>query len=76
MSAVGPALATGSPRAPRLDLLRSALAKLDAAPKLTPDPQLPKTPLPTRGGSAPSTFFQLAEPLSTTWSSTRSASRS
>lgn len=38
------------PRAPRLDPLRSALAKLDAAPKLTPDPPLPKTPPPTRGG--------------------------
>jgi hypothetical protein len=38
------------PHAPRLDPLRSALAKLDAAPKLTPDPQLPKTPPPTRGG--------------------------
>jgi hypothetical protein len=34
---------------PRLDPLRSALAKLDAAPKLTPDPPLPKTPPPTRG---------------------------
>ena len=32
------------PHAPRLDPLRSALAKLDAAPKLTPDPPLPKTP--------------------------------
>jgi hypothetical protein len=38
------------PHAPRLDRLRSALAKLDAAPKLTPDPPLPKTPPPTRGG--------------------------
>jgi len=28
------------PHAPRLDPLRSALAKLDAAPKLTPDPPL------------------------------------
>jgi hypothetical protein len=34
----------------RLDPLRSALAKLDAAPKLTPDPPLPKTSPPTRGG--------------------------
>ena len=38
------------PHAPRLDPLRSALAKLDAGPKLTPDPPLPKTPPPTRGG--------------------------
>jgi hypothetical protein len=37
-------------RAPRLDPLRSALAKLEAAPKLTPDPRLQKTPPPTRGG--------------------------
>ena len=35
---------------PRLDPLRSAFAKLDAAPKLTPDPPLAKTPPPTRGG--------------------------
>ena len=27
------------PRAPRLDPLRAALAKFDAAPKLTPEPQ-------------------------------------
>jgi hypothetical protein len=40
------------PHAPRLDPLRSAFAKLDAAPKLTPDPPLPKTPPPTRGGEA------------------------
>jgi hypothetical protein len=32
------------PHAPRLDPLRSALAKLDATPKLTPDPPLPNTP--------------------------------
>jgi hypothetical protein len=38
------------PRAPCLDPLRSALAKLDAAPRLTPDPPLPKTPPPIRGG--------------------------
>ena len=38
------------PYAPRLDPLRSALAKLGAAPKLTPDPPPPKTPPPTRGG--------------------------
>jgi hypothetical protein len=38
------------PHAPRLDPLRSAFAKLDAAPKLTRDPPLPKTPPPTRGG--------------------------
>ena len=50
MSAVGAALATGSPHAPRLDPLRSALAKFDPAPrKLTPEPPLPKTP-PARGG--------------------------
>ena len=36
--------------APRLDRLRSALAKVDAAPKLTPDPPLAKTPPPTRDG--------------------------
>ena len=29
------------PHAPRLDPLRSAFAKLDAAPKLTPDPPPP-----------------------------------
>jgi hypothetical protein len=33
------------PRAPRLDPLHSALAKLDATPKPTPDP-----PLPPQGG--------------------------
>ena len=38
------------PHAPRLDRLRSALAKLDAAPKLTPNSPLPKTLPPTRGG--------------------------
>ena len=38
------------PYAPRLDPLRSAFAKLDTAPKLTPDPPLPKTPPLTRGG--------------------------
>jgi hypothetical protein len=38
------------PHAPRLDPLRSVPAKLDAARKLTPDPPLPKTPPPTRGG--------------------------
>jgi hypothetical protein len=32
------------PRAPRLDPLRSALAKFDAKPKLTPESPLPKTP--------------------------------
>ncbi len=33
------------PRAPRLDPLWAALAKFDAAPKLTPEPQpLPKAP--------------------------------
>jgi hypothetical protein len=32
------------PLAPRLDLLRAALANPDATPKLTPDPPLPKTP--------------------------------
>jgi hypothetical protein len=35
------------PLAPRLEPLRSALAKLDATPKLTPDP-----PLPPQGGKA------------------------
>ena len=35
------------PHAPRLDPLRAALAKLDAAPK--PEPPLPKTP-PGAGG--------------------------
>jgi hypothetical protein len=35
------------PHAPRLDPLRSALVKLEVAPKPTPDPPLPKTP---RGG--------------------------
>jgi hypothetical protein len=37
------------PRAPRLDALRAALAKLDAAAKLTPEPPLPKTPPWGRG---------------------------
>jgi hypothetical protein len=37
------------PRAPRLDPLRSALAKLDATPKLTLDS--PKTPPGARGGT-------------------------
>jgi hypothetical protein len=32
------------PLAPRLNPLRAALAKLDAAAKLTPEPPLPKTP--------------------------------
>jgi hypothetical protein len=32
------------PRAPSLDPLRAALAKLDAAAKVTPEPRLPKTP--------------------------------
>jgi hypothetical protein len=32
------------PHAPRLGPLRTALEKLDAAPKLTPDSPLPKTP--------------------------------
>ena len=43
------------PRAPRLDLLRSALAKLDPATTLqrAPEPQPPpKTPPPARGGKA------------------------
>jgi hypothetical protein len=35
------------PRAPRLDPLRSALAKLEPAPKLSPHP---KTLPPARGG--------------------------
>lgn len=38
------------PHAPRFDPLCTALAKLDAAPMLTSDPPLPKTPPPTRGG--------------------------
>jgi hypothetical protein len=38
------------PRAPRLDPLRAALAKFDAAPKLTSEPQLPKTPPKAQGG--------------------------
>jgi hypothetical protein len=37
------------PRAGRLDPLRSAMTKFDAAPKLTPEPQLPTPPVP-RGG--------------------------
>jgi hypothetical protein len=37
------------PRAPRLDPLRSALAKLEAVAKLTPEPPLPKTPPRARG---------------------------
>jgi hypothetical protein len=37
------------PRAPRLDALRAALAKVDAAAKLTPEPPLPKTPPGGRG---------------------------
>ena len=37
------------PRAPRLDPLRAALAKLDAAAELTPEPPLPKTPPGGRG---------------------------
>ena len=37
------------PRAPRLDALRAAPAKLDAAAKLTPEPPLPKTPPGGRG---------------------------
>ena len=37
------------PRAPRLDPLRSALAKLDAAPNLTLEPPL-ATPPKARGG--------------------------
>ena len=37
------------PHASRLDPLRSALAKLEAAPKLTPGQPMPKTPPPTRG---------------------------
>jgi hypothetical protein len=37
------------PHAQRLDPLRAALAKLEAARKLTPEPPLPKTPR-TQGG--------------------------
>jgi hypothetical protein len=37
------------PHAPRLDPLRAALAKFDAAPKLTPEPPLPKTLPGARG---------------------------
>jgi hypothetical protein len=37
------------PHAPRFVPLRSALAKLDAAPKLAPDPPLPNTTPPTQG---------------------------
>jgi hypothetical protein len=40
------------PHAPRLDCLRSALAKLDPATaprKLTPEPSPPKAPPPARG---------------------------
>jgi hypothetical protein len=40
------------PHAPRLDPLRAALAKFDAAPKLTPEPPLPKTPPGAQGGIA------------------------
>jgi hypothetical protein len=38
------------PRAPRLDPMRTALAKLEATPKLTSHP-LPKTSPPTQGGN-------------------------
>jgi hypothetical protein len=38
------------PHAPRLDPLRAALAKLDAAPKLTSEPPLPKTLSGAGGG--------------------------
>jgi hypothetical protein len=38
------------PHAPRLDPLRAALAKFDAAPKLTPEPPLPKTLPGAKGG--------------------------
>ena len=37
------------PHAPRLDPLRSALAKLEAAPKLTPEPPLPNAPQGRKG---------------------------
>ena len=33
-----------------MEIVIKTLAKLDAAPKLTPDPPLPKTPRATRGG--------------------------
>jgi len=39
------------PHAPRLDPLRAALARLDAASNPTPDPKARRQPKPTRGAA-------------------------